>query len=307
MTRGLLVGIDLGGTKIRAALGDADEHIHGELERATQAQGSGLVDQLVDVVTELARRAGVTVEDIAATAVGGAGVPDRATGTLSLAPNLVAADDTDLGGALAARLGHPVVVENDVNAAAVGELHGGVGRYVDTFVFVAVGTGLGMGIVVDGRLLRGATGAAGEIGYLPIGADPRDAEHHARGSLEEVVSGPAIAAAYTELTGRVASTREVFALADEGNFAATAVVDRFIRELARGLVAVNAVLDPTCFVLGGGVGSRPDVLARLRAELPAFGADLDLRASEVTGDPALVGALRLAANASSLTLKGRPS
>jgi glucokinase len=303
-----LAGIDLGGTKIRAALADADERILGQLEIATSADESDLVDQLVDVVTCLAQQASVGVADIGATAVGGAGVPDRHTGTLGLAPNLAVTNETDLGAALAARLGHEVVVENDVNTAAVGELHAGVGRDVDSFVFVAIGTGIGMGIVIDRRLVRGAGGAAGEIGYLPIGSDPRDPAHHVRGPFEDVVSGPAIAAHYSRLTGRAASTSDVFVLAAAGGDPdATTVVDRFVGDLAQGLVAVNAVLDPACFVLGGGVGSRPDLLDRLRAELPALGAHLDLRASAVPGDPALVGALRLAAQASSLTSEGRLS
>ncbi|MCW2840759.1 MAG: hypothetical protein JWR55_2242 [Aeromicrobium sp.] len=304
---GWLAGIDLGGTKIRAALADGDQRIRHQLEIATAAGGSELVDQLVDVVTCLAHQASVSVTDIRGTAVGGAGVPDRHTGALELAPNLTTPRETDLAGALSARLGHPVVVENDVNTAAVGELHAGVGRDVDSFVFVAIGTGIGMGVVIDGHLVRGATGAAGEIGYLPIGSDPRDPAHHVRGPFEEAVSGPAIAARYAELTGRPASTRDVFALAADGDESATAVIDRLVRELAKGLVAVNAVLDPACFVLGGGVGSRPDLLARLRAELPALGADLDLRASGVPGDPALVGAVRLAAKASFLTSEGRLS
>ncbi|TCI96781.1 ROK family protein [Aeromicrobium sp. IC_218] len=292
---GVFVGVDLGGTKIRAALGDGHGSVDAQVELATHAAGQDLVEQLTSAVDAVARRADVAVSDVEATAVAGAGVPDHERDSLALAPNLTLPAD-GLAAALGSRLGHAVVLENDVNAAALGELHAGVGREVDSFVFVAVGTGIGMGVVADRRLLRGARGGAGEIGYLPLGRDPRDPGHRVRGPLEDAVSGPAIAAEYARRTGDRLATREVFArLATDAD--ARDAVRGAARHLAEALVAVHAVVDPACLVLGGGVGSRHDLLDLVRAELTLLGHDLDLRHSAVAGDPALVGALRLAAQA----------
>lgn len=289
------VGVDLGGTRIRAALGDEHGCVSAQVELATQAAGLDLVEQVATAVEAVADRADVAVPHLAATAVAGAGVPDHARDSLALAPNLTL-PQVGLADALGSRLGHAVTLENDVNAAALGELHAGVGREVDSFVFVSVGTGIGMGVVADRRLLRGARGGAGEIGYLPLGSDPRDPAHRFRGPLEDAVSGPAVAEAYARRTGHRLTTRDVFARTATDP-AARDVVHTAARHLAEALVAVHTVLDPACLVLGGGVGSRTDLLALVRHEVLLLGHELDLRHSAVAGNPALVGALRLAAQA----------
>src|SRR6185437_15726763 len=113
--------------------------------------------------------------------------------------------------ALAARLGAPVVIENDVNLAARGEQWRGHGVGIGNFVFIGLGTGIGMGIIADGHLLRGARGGAGEISYLPIGADPFDPRGFALGTLESTIGSVAIADRYAGLGGRSdATVRDIF-------------------------------------------------------------------------------------------------
>lgn len=289
-----VVGIDVGGTKIRAGLADADGGIVTEVVAPTHPQGSqNLVAQLVDVVGELARAHGIRPSQVAATGIGGAGVPNDTAG-FDLAPNL-GATEHGLAEELEAALGHTVLLENDVNVAAVGELHEGMGREVDDFVFVAVGTGIGMGVIVGGALVRGATGAAGEIGYLPVGADPFEVANHRRGSLEERVAGHTLAERYERSTGRSISTRDVFDRVGLGDRHAIAAVDDESRYLALALVSVNAVLDPDVFVLGGGIGSRPELLAPLRSWLGRLGSPaLDIRFSELGHRAPVIGAARLA-------------
>lgn len=274
------IGIDLGGSKIRAGVVDADGGVGRTVEESTDPRRP-VADQLAGIVEALAGADGPT-----GIGIGGAGVPSA--GGLASAPNL--GESAGLRDALSARFGCPVALDNDVNAAALGELAAGRGRDVADFVFVSVGTGVGMGVVSDGRLVRGATGAAGEIGHLPFGADPLDPASWRRGPLEEVVAGDALAAR----DPGAGSAREVFARAAEGIAASGAALDEEARWLALALAAVRAVVDPALIVLGGGIGSRPELLALIRPWLARFGhGDLAVEISELGGDGPLIGAAAL--------------
>jgi predicted NBD/HSP70 family sugar kinase len=174
--------------------------------------------------------------------------------------------------ALRDRLGGRIGVENDVNLAAEGERWRGLGRGVANFGFLSVGTGVGMGLVLDGKLYRGASGAAGEVGYLPIGADPYDPQVRRRGAFEEAVNGAAVvrAAGQAGLAGSL-SAKKVFALARKGDPLARRVVDAEAARIAVGLAVVLAVVDLELVILGGGVGGNADLLlAPVERELRAL-------------------------------------
>jgi glucokinase len=220
---------------------------------------------------------------------------------LGLSPNVDGLGAVSLRDELVYRLGHPVVLDNDVTAAAVGERWAGSARGCDDFVFVAVGTGIGMGIVSAGHVLRGAHGAAGEIGYLPLGTDPFDPINQHRGALEEAVAGEKIAARFHAATGTVISTRDVFDLAAQGVPAAVTVIADHGRYLALAISAVTSVLDPALVVLGGGVGSRPELLDPVRAALAELGkAPVEVRTTALGSRASVVGALNLALSAARL-------
>jgi predicted NBD/HSP70 family sugar kinase len=180
---------------------------------------------------------------------------------------------------IADAVGAPVALDNDVNLAALAESRE---RGVDDLAFIAVGTGVGMGIVTGGRLLRGAHGAAGELGRLPIGDDvvtpPDDL-----GPLEAIAGGAGLARRWGS-----ASAHEVFA-----NPGAHELLVDQARVLAIGIRAVEALLDPALIVLGGGIGCRQDVLDRVRAALGTPAPPLE--PSRVGEDAGLLGALVLAA------------
>jgi predicted NBD/HSP70 family sugar kinase len=163
--------------------------------------------------------------------------------------------------ALRNELGDRIGVENDVNLAAEGERWRGLGRDVRNFGFLSVGTGVGMGLVLDGKLFRGASGAAGEVGYLPIGADPYDPQVRRRGAFEERVNGAAVVRAAREagLAGAL-SAKKVFALARKGDPLAARVVEDEARRVALGIAVVTAVVDLELVILGGGVGGNADLL-----------------------------------------------
>jgi predicted NBD/HSP70 family sugar kinase len=174
---------------------------------------------------------------------------------------------------VAKRFNFPVLVENNVNLAAVGEKWNGLARGVPSFVFVSVGAGVGMGISIDDELVRGAHGAAGEICYLPISSDPFDRRHRLHGALEDEVGAAGILAALPEedWDGDVpASARDAFELAEAGHPAANAVVERVARRLGVAIATVCTILDPALVVLGGGIGSNPTLLRPVRAAVASL-------------------------------------
>jgi predicted NBD/HSP70 family sugar kinase len=293
---GYVAGVDLGGTKVRAALADFTGQIVAEDVASTDPRGgTAVAEQIVTLVRSLAARAGVDWADIRASAVGSPGAHNPETGTIDLSPNISSFDTVDIRQELVRRLGHPVVLDNDVNMAAFGEQRMGNGRHHRDFVFVAVGTGIGMGIVVNGAICRGARGAAGEISYLPIGTDPFDPANQVRGALEEAVAGATIAARYEEATGERVSVRAVFERAAAGDEHALAAIEDEARLIALAVAAVGAVLDPEAVVLGGGIGSRAEMLDPVRRWLTRLGTYAPVVKTSALGHrAALIGAIAAA-------------
>ncbi|MGA1837657.1 ROK family protein [Herbiconiux sp. 11R-BC] len=296
------LGIDLGGTKIHFALSDA----HGQVlrDRITPNDATSpreLADSVGRASLTLLAQANVYPEDVRGVGVGIAGAVNVSNGQLALAPNLQGTSTSHILDALTAIFDAPVRLDNDVNLAALGEWRRGVATGETDFVFIAVGTGIGMGIVAEGTLVRGARNAAGEIGYLPIGADPLDPLNHSRGPLEELVAGEEIAIRYTRQTGKTVTTRNVFDLAGAGDTVAIASIEVEARYVAQAVVAVRSVLDPAMVVLGGGVGSRTEMLPLIQAWLIKFGATgVDIRTSALGADASVLGAIELARE------RGRP-
>ncbi|MEI6401111.1 MAG: ROK family transcriptional regulator [Actinomycetota bacterium] len=299
-----VVGIDLGGTKTLVAIADLAGRILAEHEEPTsQAGGPAVVEQLSTLARRVARDAGVAWNRVDAVTVGSPGVvaPD---GTLDLATNIAGLGTVHLAADLRRALRTAVQVENDVNLAAVGELHAGVAHDCRTFVLLALGTGVGMGLVVERHLVRGARGAAGEVAYLPIGSDPRTTEARRRGALEVAVSGSGVQAMLrdelalrnghagpTALTRR-SDARQVFAAAATGDSVGAAVVDRYAQTLAEAVLGLAALIDPEMVVLGGGIGSNPALLAPLRAAVARLVPwPLRIETSALGARAGLVGAL----------------
>lgn len=274
---GFALGVDLGGSKVSVAVADIEGHIIGEHEEATTQEGAeALLAQLERLLRAVVRVSPATWKRVLAITIGSPGVvgPD---GTVDLASNIPGLDALALGDALGSLVKRPVVVENDVNVAALGELARGATRQCSNFVVLAVGTGIGAGIVIDRQLVRGSSGRAGEISYLPIGADPRSAGSQLRGALEVAAAGSAVSHLLrTELNERTArqrrdsrlhdasSARDVYDAGKDGDPIATAVIARHAEVIAEAILALTAILDPEVVVLAGGIGSNPELLGHVR-------------------------------------------
>jgi predicted NBD/HSP70 family sugar kinase len=192
----------------------------------------------------------------------------------------------------------PLLVDNNINLSAVGEKWRGLAAGVADFVFVSVGAGVGMGVVVGDELVRGAHGAAGEIGYLPLTGDPFDDRHRLHGGFEdEVGAAGVLEAARTHPGWRgppPATAADVFAAA-ETDAAAREVVDAEGRRIGLAIATTCATLDPALVVLGGGIGSNPRLLRPVRETVAALvPVPVRIETSLLREQAALYGALAVA-------------
>ena len=261
---GYVFAVHLGGSKLRAGITDLIGEVLAErVEPTASASSDTIMAQLARLYRELLEESGFDVKRVGAACVGVPGVWDPETDRINAAFNLPQLNDLLLQETIQGTLGLPVIIENDVNLAAIGESWKGRAREYDTFVSFFVGTGIGLGIVIDGEVYRGRRGAAGEIGLLPIGPDPFDPSLRTHGPLEIAASEPgfkkrlrqALAGAPSILAAD-ADIAQIIEAHAEGDAVARAVLEEEARTLAVGVAAVVAVLDPAIVILGGRVGAH---------------------------------------------------
>lgn len=281
-----VLGVDVGGTHVRAASADARGNVVAErCERPDALTGQGLAARVSGLAAELC-------PDGPSIVVVGLPGPVARDGEVGHMVNARGLNGVPVRALLQEELDVPVVVENDVTLAALGEQRRGRGRAAQDVAFIAIGTGVGMGIVASGRILRGARGGAGEIGLLPLGPDRVGSDPRALGPLEAIAGGAGLAARWHAHTGRPATGRDVFAAASAGDPFALRLLDEQAAALAMGVRAVQALLDPQLILFGGGIGARHDVFARVQAALSAHGLPLpELQQSELRERAGVVGAI----------------
>ncbi|MFI0451584.1 ROK family protein [Actinomadura sp. 6N118] len=258
---GRVIGIDVGREWVRAALSGLDgEPIVRRDVRSQARNGDTLIEQLAGLVTELSAEAGIAPADVTYIVLGTPGVHDVENERLRLAPNLPGWDRPGTTGRLAERLPAPFLIENDIALAALGEQAHGLGEGISDFAFLSVGTGIGMGIVLEGKLFRGSRGAAGEVAFLPFGeSDPLTHTPGARrhGMLESVLSAAGLVATARRLgmPGRP-TVKKVYDAARAGDPIALEAVRYEAGNIARALASVIALLDPELVIIGGGLGQH---------------------------------------------------
>jgi predicted NBD/HSP70 family sugar kinase len=308
---GWIVGIDVGRRWVRAAIADITGAIVARRdERASVRSARSLIGQIGRVAHELASEAGVRWRDVAQATIGSPGVFDPARGLVEMAPNLPGWGRHGIVEAVRDELGTRVTFENDVNLAALGELARGHGQALTNFVYLWAGTGIGIGIVIDRRLYRGARGAAGEIGYLPLGVrDPRDPTHRRHGAFEDAASAPGIVRQAQHLgLANVRSAEAVFAAARRGDGRARRVVDTEASRLALAIATIAPVLDPEAVILGGGIGRSGDLLVEpLERDLADLSPFRPRVVVSILGDDAVLhGAVATALEAGRREVFARP-
>ncbi len=272
---GLLLGIDVGGTKVAFALGDAAGALHASHRRATSPSGSGATDvaAMVEDLRRLVREAGVSLRDIDAIGVSVPSPLDPVHGVVLGPPNLPGWTGVPVRDLLHEAFGAPVFVENDANAAALAEWHFGAARGFEHVVYLTMSTGVGGGLILDGRLYRGALASAGEFGHAPVEWDGEPCSCGQRGCLETYVGGAAwtrrlrrLAPPESRATQRAGSRdaitpEHIVEAARAGDAFACAELARWCHYVARGIVWIVMGLAPQAVVLGTIAAAAGDELA----------------------------------------------
>ncbi|WP_068433529.1 ROK family glucokinase [Piscicoccus intestinalis] len=281
------VGIDIGGTKISAGIVDGEGHIVQQARADTPATEP---DAIVATASSLVRRLAAHGE-FEAVGVACAGMIDAERSMVRFAPN-IAWRDAPLRSMLEEQLNVPVVIENDANAAAWGEFLYGPARDVADMALITIGTGVGGGVVFDGELMRGAYGIAGELGHMRVvpgghlcGCGNRGCwEQYASGSAlvrdarEVMRTAPGLARTLNELAGNDPEALEgphVTKAAKDGDPASIELLSDLGRWIGEGAASIAAIIDPSMFVLGGGVAQAGDLL--LEPAVAAFRRNLSGR------------------------------
>jgi predicted NBD/HSP70 family sugar kinase len=300
---GFVLGGDIGGTNLRVAAADLFGEPICDLQRPTTKDGSRAVGvQVLEMISEVIDQAGASHGRPLALGISAPGVIDRSSGRVtSLAYNVTPEGGFDPLEVIRDRFDVPVLVDNNVNLAAVGEKWFGLARGISTVVYIGIGAGIGMGVIIDNELVRGAHGAAGEIGYLPLVGDPFDPRHRLHGGLEDEVAASGILAAFKARgggEGATTSAHQVFELAASGDQTARAVIDHVASLVGAAIATVCAILDPELVVLGGGIGSNPLLLRPVRGAAAALVPITARIETSLLGDrAALQGAIAVALQA----------
>src|SRR6202453_1254936 len=309
----LAIGVDVGGTKVAAGVVDADGQILAKLKRSTPAASPAQTEQAIaGAVTDL-----LADYEVAAIGLGAAGFVDADRATMLFAPNLAWRDEP-LKQRVEERIGREVVVENDANASAWAEVRFGAARGFDDVMIVNVGTGIGAAILVNGELYRGRWGIAGEPGHVRVVPDGRLCGCGNRGCWEQYCSGSALVAEAGDFARRTPegairllqlgggkpegiSGPQITQAATEGDPGALRCFQTIGGWLGQGLADLAAILDPACFVIGGGVSEAGEMLldpARAAFERALTGRGhrplAQIRAAELGPDAGVVGAADLA-------------
>ncbi|MGI5134642.1 ROK family protein [Streptomyces sp. CA-106110] len=289
---GYALGIDIGRGWLRVAVANLDGEVVARSDVRNRARTSGAMAELVvDTARQVVAGSGAGRGEVAHAVVGTPGVYDEERRRVRYAMHLPGWGRAGLFDRMREELGIPLEVHNDANLAALGEYTYGVGAGSRLFAYILIGTGLGMGVVSEGRLFTGAHGGAGEIGFLPWPGRQKPE------TLEDAVSGVAVveSARAFGMTGQL-TAKDVFEAARKEHPAAISAVRLEGERIAHTVAAAAAVLDPDLVVLGGGVGHSVDLLLRpvretLRALTPLRPKIAPSRLGE---DAVLLGALATA-------------
>ena len=299
----LVFAVDLGGTHLRTAAVDVNGNLHDRKKSSTPDTSNP--DEIVEAIVNAAR-ASEKEASIASTCVAVPGTVNVETGTVLTIPNVRSLEGFRLAAALQRELHHPVIIENDANAAAMGELWKGAGRDTRTMICITLGTGVGGGIILNGKLWRGVDGSAGEIGHTTI-------EPHggvicgcgSEGCLEVYASATALVRMFKESNSTLRevddlTAEKIYRAAKDNDPIALKVFRQMGEYLGIGLAIVVNIVNPEMIVIGGGVANAwelfgQDAIQEMRRRaFPLPGSRVKVKPAECGDNAGLLGAARLA-------------
>jgi glucokinase len=311
----ILIGIDLGGTTIKGALVTGEGEIIHEVRSETEQRSSDrLLDQIVETI-HILRGDDRARGRASAVGIGIPGLVNLKSKRIEVMPNLPSLSDVDIISELTSQSGLPVVIDNDANAAAYAELQAGAARGRRDVFFVTLGTGIGSGLIIDGKIYRGATGFAGEFGHMTIDPEGIECACGNIGCLETIASGPNIVRRtrerlYRDRTSslsrlaiprdRELTAEDIARAASEGDEMAQVMMERTGMFLGIAIAAVVNLLNVEMVVMGGGVMEAGDLIlkptvkeTRRRAFPPSFNS-CEIAIARLGPSAGVIGAALLA-------------
>lgn len=301
------LGVDLGGSKVSAALANLIGEVVVETTEPTDPRGGRhILRQIRELAIRLAAGKHIALDRIRSVVIATPGVLDQKTGAIMLVPNITGLSGINVAAELAELFGQPVTIENDINLAMLGETWQGCAQGCENAAFLALGTGTGLGLVINGKLARGSGGAAGEISYLPVGSDLYSPQALATGAFEREVGARAILERYSAAGGNAATNvRDIFARLEAGDARAASVLDQTAHVVSLAIAAICAIIDPEIVVMGGSIGTRSELIERVRGGIgKVFARPVNIVPSMLGSRAGLIGALSSAVNRLHNTLFG---
>jgi glucokinase len=271
MEKSFVIGIDLGGTKINGALADLEGKVLSKFTKPTNASEGeqAVLGRIVEVIETVIEKANKTVEEIKTIGIGSPGPLDAKAGIIVTTPNLPFRN-FQLVKPIIEKFNIPTFLDNDANVAAIGEYMLGSGKGTTNMVYITVSTGIGGGAILDGRVYRGSTSNALEVGHMTIVPDGPRCNCGNNGCIEALASGTAIArqareaiaaGLETSLSGLdVVTSYEVYKEAQAGDKVSKDILDKSFNYLGIAVANIITSFDPEIFVIGGGVSQMGDVL-----------------------------------------------
>lgn len=304
-----VVGIDIGGTNLRLALADSAGAIVARWSASTTGTHSAqsVVALMLKGIDHLLQEAGLSRNTLRAVAVGAPGITNVEEGVIIATSYLLGWRDVPLRDMLETALGVPAAIDNDVNLAAFGESWIGAAQGVQDFVFFAIGTGIGAGIVLHGNLFYGMRWTAGEIGYMLVpGVTLEPGAQDTPGALELLVGGQGIRNQWqkmwdkskTQLPKDLTATQIFDEALNNGDTLAQAILQQSARAIAYAIYNISLILSCPLFVLGGSVGLHPALVNAIRSILEERNGRAlpEIKQSALGADAQLAGAILLALN-----------
>ncbi len=305
-TTGCVVGADIGGTSLRLALTNMSGTILAKWSSSTVGLRNPevVIGHIYEGIQQMMSHAAVSGDALKSIAIGVPGITDVDRGVVIATSYLMGWRDVPLRALVEKQLNIPAAIDNDVNLAAVGESWAGAAKDVQDFIFLAIGTGIGAGLVLNGRPYRGSQWSAGEIGYILVpGTTGGPGKKGEPGALERAIGGEGIRTQWQELWQKEGSdlpkdlrATDIFDRALEGHPQAQTILQRSATLLAQAIYNISLVLNCQLFVLGGSVGMHPalcDATQKILDEWNVRGHP-QLHRSILGADAQLMGAIRIA-------------
>lgn len=291
MEKKVVMGIDIGGTKILGGIVKEDGTLLKIKQVDTQAQKGKeiILAKLFEVIDNL-----ITGENLEGIGIGSAGRIDYEKGEVVYATdNLPGWTGTRLKEMLEDKYGLKVAIDNDVNTTVLGEMWLGAGRGFGYILMMTIGTGIGGAIFTDGKLLRGSNWSAGEIGHMILYPDGRPCNCGQNGCLEQYISGTALYKQYNELSEnlKIKNAKQVFELYKQKNRIAVKVINSFLKSLSIAIVSIKNILNPEVFIIGGGVIESKELWWDDLKVL--LGSDINILSAGLDSKAAMFGAAKL--------------